>query len=88
MADLGSGGGEEEEEEEVEQIVNEDVRMLLRQHGLEKYAEALVEAAGFVSADEVSECTEAELEEFGIKAGIKKGPELRRFKKLVQVHVL
>ena len=84
MADLGGGGGGEE----VEHIVNEDVRTLLRQHSLEKYAEALVGAAGFVSADEVSECTEAELEKFGIKAGLKEGPELRRFKKLAQVHVL
>ena len=58
--------------------------VLLRENNLARYAAKLIEAADFASADEVFQCSEAELEELGLEVGMKK-MALKRFVNLSQV---
>ena len=57
---------------------------LLRENSLAHFAASLMKAADFASADEVSRCSEAELEELGLEVGMKK-MALKRFVNLSQL---
>ena len=57
---------------------------LLRENSLAQFAASLIKTADFASADEVFQCSEAELEELGLEVGMKK-MALKRFVHLSQV---